>query len=255
MGSTHIIIPDPHAHYQHNNDRATWAGALIADIQPDHVIMMGDLHDLPSLSGYDKGKKCFQGRTYRQDITVGVDFNERLWHQVRKRKRKLPTRTALRGNHEERIARAIQLSPELEGAIGYSDLEWESFYDVVVDYEGNTPGHTSIDGILYAHYFVSGIMGRPIGGEHPGYSLVLKLGVSATCGHSHLLDMCVRKGIGANRMGLVAGCYFDFDLDYAGETNRMFWRGIVIKRNVEDGVYDTEFVSIDRLRKEYGHLT
>lgn len=255
MGRTHVVIPDPHAHYQHNNNRALWAGALIADVQPDVVVMMGDLNDMPSLSGYDRGKKCFQGRTYRADVEIGLDFNEKLWHYPRARKRKLPRKVAIRGNHEQRIDRAIQLSPELEGAIGYSDLEWERWYNEVVEYNGNTPGHVSIDGVLYAHYFVSGIMGRPIGGEHPSYTLVQKLGVSATCAHSHVLDYCTRLGVGGKRMGLVAGCFFDYDADWAGECNNMYWRGLIIKHNVEGGVYDLELVSMDRLKQIYGHLT
>lgn len=210
---------------------------------------------MPSLSGYDKGKKCFQGRTYQADIATACDFNEKLWDIPRRSKKKLPLRVAIRGNHEQRIERAIQLSPELEGAIGYGDLQWDRHYDEVVEYVGNTPGHIDIDGVLYAHYFCSGIMGRPVGGEHPAYTLVQKLGRSCTAAHSHTLDYCIRYGIGTKRMGLVAGCFFDYDLDYAGETNRMFWRGVTIKRNVEDGVYDPEFVSLERLKQEYGHLT
>lgn len=255
MGKTHIVIPDPHAHFLHNNNRALWAGALIADVKPDVVVMLGDLHDMPSLSGYDKGRKCFQGRTYTADIESGLDFNDKLWAIPKQSKKKLPRRIAIKGNHEQRIDRAIQVSPELDGAIGYSDLQWERWYDTIVEYNGNTPGLISIDSILYAHYMVSGIMGRPVGGEHPGYTLVQKLGTSATVGHSHLLDYCIRRGIGPDRMGLVAGCFFDYDLDYAGVTNQMFWRGLIIKRNVENGTYDPEFVSMQRLQEEYGHIT
>jgi len=32
----------------------------------------------------------------------------------------------------------------------------------------------------------------------------------------------------------------------------MWWRGLVYLRNVEDGIYDPEFISIESLRKEYG---
>jgi hypothetical protein len=218
--------------------------------------MMGDLHDFPSLSGYDKGKKCFQGRTYKADVEVGLDFNEKLWYYPKKSKRKQPKKTALRANHEQRIDRAIQLSPELDGAIGYRDLQWERWYDTIVEYNGNTPGTIAIDGIWYAHYFVSGIMGRPIGGEHPGYSLVARLHRSCTAAHSHVLDYCIRTNVdGTKSMGLVAGCFFDFPLDYAGETNKLFWPGLIIKRNVEDGVYDLECVSMKRLKQAYGHLS
>lgn len=216
--------------------------------------MMGDQFDMPSLSGYDRGRKCFQGRTYKADIEAGLDFHEKLWEAPKRAKKKLPLRVAIEGNHEERAKRAIQISPELEGAIGFRDFQFERYYDEVVEYNGNTPGHISLDGVLYAHYFVSGIMGRPIGGEHPGYTLVQKLGVSATCAHSHVLDFCIRRGVGTTRMGMVAGCFFDYHADWAGECNQMYWRGLIIKRNVEGGTYDPEFVSMARLREVYGHL-
>jgi hypothetical protein len=250
-----LVIPDPHAHYQHDNNRAVWIGQLIHDIKPDVVVVGGDLWDMPSLCGYDRGKKTFQGRTYRQDIEAGLDFNEKLWSACRKAKKKMPYRVFEEGNHEERISRAINLQPELEGAIGFNDLDLGRDYDDVVRYQGNTPGVIDIDGILYAHYFVSGIMGRPVGGEHPGYSLVGKLGTSATAFHSHLLDFCTRRGVGKTRMGLVAGCAFDYDADWAGECNKMYWRGVVIKNSVENGTYDPQFVSLDALKREYGYLT
>jgi len=52
-------------------------------------------------------------------------------------------------------------------------------------------------------------------------------------------------------MGLVMGVYQDYDSGWAGESNRLWDRGIVIKRNVANGKYDPEFVSIERLKKEY----
>ena len=73
--STHIVFSDAHAHYQHNNNRAEWLGELIRDVKPDTVVALGDQADMPSLSGYDKGKKSFQGRTYRADIDVHSDFH------------------------------------------------------------------------------------------------------------------------------------------------------------------------------------
>ncbi len=250
---THLILPDPHAHYQHSNVRAEWVGHLINDVKPDVVINMGDTADMPSLSGYDKGRKCFQGRTYKQDIDVHNDFQERLWSVVRKAKKKLPRRVTLIGNHEERIERAIQMSPELEGAIGYGDLSLDTWYDTIVHYNGGTPGVIELDNIHYAHYFISGVMGRAIGGLHPAASLVAKQHRSCTSGHIHLLDYSVNTTIGGDKIaGLQCGCYLDYDLDWAGNINDLWWSGVIVKRNVEDGFYDLETISIDALRKTYG---
>lgn len=253
MGKTHLLIPDPHAHPDHNNDRADWLGRLIADVRPDVVINIGDQWDFPSLSGYDKGKRNFHGRSYHKDLNAGLDFQERLWAPIKKRKKKLPDRYFFVGNHEQRIDRALDNSPELEETISYNDLDLNKYYDEVVYYDGSTPGIKEIDGIHYAHYFVSGVMGRSIGGEHPAYSLLTKEFTSCSCGHIHVADYAIRTTVGGRKiMGLVGGVFQDYESDWAGEVNKLWWRGVVLKREVENGTYDPEFISIERLKKEYG---
>jgi 3',5'-cyclic AMP phosphodiesterase CpdA len=253
--STHLVIPDTHAHANHNNDRADWLAKLITDINPDVVIHLGDSADLPSLSGYDKGKRGFIGRTYRADIDAHLDFQTRLWEPIWRRKKKLPRRVFIIGNHEQRIDRALDLSPELVGTIGYKDLALEDWYDTVVPYSGNTPGVIKVDGISYAHYFVSGSMGKPISSQHPGHAIVAKRHISSTCGHSHLLNHYVgNDGDGKRIHGLVAGVYQDFDSEWAGDVNKLWWRGVVVKRNVEDGDYNPQFISIEALKREYSNV-
>lgn len=250
---THLVIPDPHAHPKHNNDRALWVSGLIADVKPDVVIDLGDTADMPSLSGYDKGKRSYAGRTYAADVAAHNDFQDKLWWRPKKSKRKMPRRVRLIGNHEQRIDRALDMQPELQGAIGYQDLELERYYDDIVYYNGSTPGVIEIDGIHYAHYFVSGVMGRPIGGEHPAHSLISKKHNSCTQGHTHLFDHCLRvREDGQQIHGLIAGVCQDYASDWAGEVNRLWWRGVIIKRDVEDGSYNLEFISLDTLKREYG---
>ncbi len=250
--TTHLVIPDIHAHWEHNNDRADWLGKLIVEVKPDVLINIGDQADMPSLSGYDQGKRTFQGRTYKADINAHLEFQERMWEPVLRQKKRLPYRIFCIGNHEYRITRAINSQPELDGAISLRDLDLERYYDNVVDYDGNTPGSISIDGISYAHYFISGVSGRALSSEHSAYTLLAKNYKSSTCGHSHILDYCVRTSADSRKlMGLVAGCYQDYDADWAGESNKLWWRGVVIKRNVQDGYYEPQFISINSLKKEY----
>lgn len=249
----HLIFTDSHAHPQHNNRRAEWLGKLILDVKPDVVIDGGDLVDMPSLSSYDRGKKSFQGRTYAADIAAGHDFLDRVWSIVKSAKKRLPKRVFLEGNHENRIKKAINLQPELEGTIGFDDLGVSYWYDEVIEYDGNSPGVTEINGIHYAHYFISGILGRPVGGEHPAYSLVTKQLNSCVAGHSHLLDYCRRTGAdGLAIQGLVAGCFQDYRADWAGRSNDLWWRGLCVLDNVDNGQYDLKTISLKTLEKEYG---
>lgn len=253
MSKIHLVIPDTHAKPKEHNKRASWLAELIKEVKPDVVVHLGDSADMPSLSSYDKGTKGFEGRRYRDDIDAHLEFQDRLWSPVKKAKKRLPYRVFMHGNHEERINRAVQASSELDGTIGYKDLNLKEWYDRDYEYHGSTPAIAVVDGIAYAHYMVTGVSGRPIGGEHGAYQLVTKNHQSCTVGHSHVLDYSVRHTVeGRPIQGLVAGCYLDYSTGWAGECEKMWHKGVIIKRNVEDGVYDPQFVSLEVLRKEYG---
>lgn len=253
--TTHLVVPDPHAHPDFPNDRADWLGCLIADLKPDVVINLGDAADMPSLASYDKGKRSFHGKTYARDINAHLDFQERMWAPMKKLKKKMPRSIVFEGNHEERIERALDSAPELEGSVSFDDLDYRTYYDDIVRYDGQTPGILAVDGIHYAHYFITGVSGRNVSGEHPAYSLLTKEFDSCTCGHIHVLDFAERtKANGRKVYGLVAGVYQDYNADWAGKINDLWWRGVVIKRGVEDGCYDPEFVSLKRLKEIYGNV-
>lgn len=256
MTKTILVIPDQHAHPNYHNKRADYLGRLILDLKPDLLVNLGDCVDLPSLSTYDKGKASFHGKNYEKDINSHLDFQERLWHPIRKAKRRRPTSFVLEGNHEHRIKRALEIDPQLSGekfGISFNNLELSEFYNEVIEYEGGTPGILELEGILFAHYFISGVMGRAIGGEHHAYSLISKNLVSSVCGHSHTADFAIRTtGNNQKVMGLVAGCYQDYSSEWAGVVNHLWWSGVVILRNVENGQFSPQFVSIKELENEYG---
>lgn len=253
LSKTHLFVTDQHAHYKHNNKRADYLGHLITDTKPDVVVFGGDLWDMPSLSSYDRGKKSFQGRTFAADISSGCDFLDRTFSVIRKQKKKMSRFVFLEGNHENRLTKAVNIQPELEGTISFDDFDLSHYFDDVVRYDGTTPGTIEVDGVYYAHYFVSGVMGRPISGEHPAHSLVTKQSGSCSAGHVHTADYHIRTAANGKKIhGLIGGCYQDYDSDWAGTANRLWWRGCVLKRNVEKGQYDPEFISMERLKKAYG---
>lgn len=257
MTKTHLVLGDPHAHPDFSNERFDWIGKLILDLKPDVLINIGDTADMPSLSAYDKGKASFHGRNYEKDIEAHLDAQERMWGPITKAKKKKPYSVVLEGNHEHRIKKVLDYEPHLEGkkfGISFNDLDFNKYYSDVVEYNGGSPGVITIDGIDYAHYFVSGISGRALQSVHHGYVLTQKRFRSSTCGHSHLFDYHVsRDSSGLVRHGLVAGVYQDYVAPWAGAAQCNHWTsGVCIKRNVEDGNYDLQFVSIEALRRGYG---
>lgn len=255
MSKTILILPDQHAHEQFNNDRADWAGRFILDLKPEIIVNIGDAADMASLSSYDKGKRSFHGKSYKGDIDTHLNFQERLWHPIRKAKRRLPYSYFFEGNHEHRIEKALDLSPELEGTLDFDDFELSFFYDEVIKYDGATPGSKDIEGITFAHYLTSGIKGLAISGEHPAYSLINKQLKSCVVGHSHTTDYCVRTNSDGKRVqSLVCGVYQDYEAPWAGkQVNKLWWPGLIVLHNCQgDGTYSPQWVDMAWLKRMYG---
>jgi hypothetical protein len=89
--------------------------------------------------------------------------------------------------------------------------------------------------------------------KHHGYSLVEKLACSATVGHSHKFNYYHKadaRPVPLN--GLVVGCFKGKEETWAGQANQEWRKGIAVKRYVENGNYDLQWISMDALRREYG---
>ncbi len=140
-GRRHLLCPDAHARPGESLERFRWLGNLIMDTMPDVIIDIGDWWDMESLCSYDKGTKAFEGRRYKHDIEAGheadalafgpiVRYNNTRSRLKKKHYSPLILRTT--GNHEQRISRAIQRQPELDGAISMDDLRCRLDLNVVV---------------------------------------------------------------------------------------------------------------------------
>lgn len=258
MGTNILVIPDSHAAPNESLERFRWLGKFIVDRRPDIIVDIGDRADLPSLSTYDKGTKGFEGRRYTDDLEAVHEANrlmleplKKLQRKQRRNKKKVynPHKVITLGNHEHRILRAANSSPELSGFLSYDDLryheDWEvhDFLDIV-----------TIEGVSFSHYFVSGVMSRPIGGVNAARSQILKTHTSCVSGHSHLLDYAEdTDASGSKIQSLVCGCYVEDNP--AWNTDQAFdkWSsGIVMLNDVKDGTYDLEQISIERIERTYG---
>lgn len=264
--ATHIVIPDTQIKPGVNMDHLSWAGQYIADQfgnQPDvTVIHLGDHWDMPSLSSYDKGTKAMEGRRYMADIEAGNEGMRLLTDPIRATyleqsspktlTRKgtstitpwTPRLVLLRGNHEDRISRAINANPQLDGALSFDQLEspgWEThpFLDVVW-----------IDGVAYSHYFYNPMSGRPYAGMMT--TRLRQIGHSFTMGHQQTFDFGCQPTLKGMRYGLVAGAFYQHDEGYKGPQGNDHWRGIIVKHEVENGEYDMMQVSLGYLRRRYG---
>jgi hypothetical protein len=240
----HIVIPDVQAKDGVPLDHLEWAGRYIADMQPDVVVCLGDFADLPSLSAYDKGKKTFEGRRYKKDVEASKDAMRRLMAPINAMHKKPELHLTL-GNHEERILRAIENEAILDGVISIDDLGYEQAGWNVYPYLHPV----EIDGVNYAHYFVSGVMSRPVASAR---ALVAKNHVTCVQGHVQKCDLHRETRVDGKAVwGVFASCFYQHDEDYLGAQNRAYWRGIWVFNEVNDGDIQPMMVSLDYLKRRY----
>lgn len=250
----HIVIPDTQVRSGDDFGYLTAIGNYIVEKQPDVVVHLGDHADMPSLSSYDVGRKSFEGRRYIKDVQAareGMDalltplreYNERQRKNGKKQYK--PQLEFLMGNHENRINRAVDGDAKLDGTISVRDLHYEEsgwevhdFLDVVI-----------IDGIAYAHYFVTGVAGRPASSAAAQFR---KTSMSCIAGHQQGLQIHTgTRADGALLTSVIAGSCYEHNEDYLGPQGNKHWRGLLVLHDVQDGAFDLMPVSLNYLKKKY----
>lgn len=251
-----MVIPDTQCKPGQDFKYLEWFGKYAVEKLPDYIIHLGDHWDMQSLSSYDVGKKSFEGRSYLKDIEAGNAGMDALMspivkeitrRQVGKKKRWNPKLLFINGNHERRLEIAVELDRKLEGLMTYdhfnlSKYGWEfnDFLEVRV-----------VEGVAFSHYFVSGVMGRPVSSAR---TLATKKHMSCVMGHVQQteIDMSQRRGDGTPIIGLFAGVSSPYDEGYLNAQSNKIHRQIWILHEVHDGFFYPMQVSLNFLRERYG---
>ena len=237
----HFVLPDVQAKPGQDFNFLTKIGEYIVHKKPEKIICLGDFADMPSLSSYDVGKKAFEGRRYSLDKEAVYDAMGALLSPIikynfkaQKNKEKMykPEMHLTLGNHEQRIERAINNDPKLEGLISYDDLDYEGwgwkvypFLEVAV-----------IDGIAYSHYFTSGLLGRP---ATTANAQLNKTHMSCISGHQQGLQIATGKTADGRLIhSIIAGSCYEHNEDYLGKQGNNHWRGALMLNDVNDGDFD-----------------
>lgn len=251
----HLVIPDCQVKEGVPLDHLEWIGRYIVDKKPDVIVNIGDFADMPSLSSYDKGTKSFEGRRYKKDVEITkeamkklldplIQYNEKA--KKNKEKQYRPRMILTLGNHEHRINRAVESDPKLEGTISIDDLQYkESGWEV---YDFLEP--VIVDGVVYCHYLVSGVMGRPITTTS---AMINKVHQSAVVGHQQGRQISFgKRADGSEFTCIIAGSCYMHNEDYMGHQGNRHWRGIVMLHEVNDGYFDESMISLNFLKEKYG---
>lgn len=242
-----LVIPDCQVKEGVPTEHLTWAGKAMVEYKPDVIVCLGDFADMPSLSSYDKGTKGFEGRRYKRDVDAVIDAQYKLFAPIKKHNNYLSSQKVKQykpkmymtlGNHEDRINRVINSSPELEGAIGMDDLKYRKFGWQLTQFK-----HVlTIKGISFSHYFTSGVAGRPISSTNTATAMVNKLHCSSVQGHSHLYNHAEQtRPDGQKIFGLSGGCFSHphYSENWCRDTEYQWWRGVIMLEGLDgEGYYD-----------------
>lgn len=225
-------------------------GRYFADKKPDIIVCLGDFADIPSLSSYDKGKKSFNGRRYLNDLLAAEGGMEAFMDPIIQEREATgwdPKLVFLMGNHEVRPDRVVEFQEEYEGMVGTFQLErlyehygWEvvPFLEVV-----------DIEGVMFSHYFTSGVMGRPV---TTAGALLAKKHMSCIAGHQQGKQIAYATcADGRTITGMIVGSCYEHDEEYLGPQGNKHWRGIVMLHEVNRGAFDEMFVSLQFLNEKY----
>lgn len=255
-GAMHLIIPDAHARPNTNQDRFIWLGREIERVgreaialgTPFKVISIGDFGDFPSLSSYDKGKASGENRRYADDIHAMTEALRLMAEEIGEEVIEYAEWHWLEGNHEYRAVRYMNDNPTMQGCLDIPGLfrsyGWKAhkFKDWV-----------NLDSIGYCHYMQTPASGNAVSGVNLARSLLLAGHRSVVVGHNHRLDTAQDADVYGNPiMTLSCGCYTDQFEEYAGtQGNSKWWRGLVVLRDVKNGGYSKEEITLESLKRKY----
>jgi hypothetical protein len=254
--STHLVIPDCQIRPGDDLGFLEAIGRYIVKKQPDVIVNIGDFADMPSLSSYDVGKRSFEGRRYVHDIEAAQEAMATLLRPIdefnarqRKngKKQYQPRKILTLGNHEERIQRAVNSDPKLEGVLSINDLKYQQFGWEVFDFLDVVV----VDGVAYSHYFVSGLLGRPC---TSAAAQLAKKHMSCISGHQQGLQISTSyRGDGTRLTSIIAGSCYEHNEDYLGPQGNRHWRGILMLHEVgNNGEFDLMPVSLKYITTKYG---
>lgn len=255
----HLVIPDtqirPGVPLQHLAALSNY----IVHKQPEVIVQLGDFADMHSLSTYDQGRKAGEGARYEADIQAGKMGMQTLMSSIEEfngRARRLktrqyrPTQILTLGNHEQRINKHVNNYPVLDGRLSTNDLGYRDWGWNVFDFLEPV----EVGGILYSHFFPRNAQGRVVQSYRGSPSAALQVRremQSCTSGHLQGLDFAVHQTGTRRFYGLIAGSFYMHDEDYLTPQGTAYWRGVIMKNEVNNGEYDPMFISLRYLLEKW----
>ena len=254
-----LIVPDAHVGPNQDLIRFDALGNLIMERKPSRIISMGDFLSVDSLSNWDLNKSgTMEGRRYKADIESGKEAITKmltpltlLQNQQRRNKVKIyaPNLVFIKGNHEDRADRYLESKPELKEHINLdNDLGLKEFGFSVTPYRESV----EFDGVIFTHAPMNAA-NQPVSGKYALHRAAEMTAKSIVFAHTHRKESVNYYRHGSKNLTQVhsVGAFFEHTDDYAYGGLNSYHRSLTILTHWADGRFDTEDISLERLKRMY----
>lgn len=251
-----LVVGDCHVKPEQDLSRFSLLSKYIQDSLPDYIVIIGDFVTLESLSAWDNDKRqLMEGKRYEADMQAGNEALNLMFAGVknynakaRQHKKKMynPTIIYTEGNHEDRLRRYLEKSPEFHGFVNIQDDLHLS--ERGIDFYGYG-GIASIDDVHFTH-IPHGVAG-PISGKYTLQRVSDFYQANMVFGHIHRLEYFHRSCYGGGTHNYLAvGCFMDTTPEQYMERNlENYWRGVV-NINTDNG-FNFQTISMESLYGRY----
>lgn len=236
---TVLVIPDSQNGFREGkpmHDRLAWEAAvwLANEIQPDGIVELGDMMDMPTFSGFRKTPDLL-GSTQRM-------IDETWWWQTRVRAA-APSAWIrwLEGNHEKRYMDTLH--DQVPDMAMLRDIQLPKLLrleDLGVTYQSGYPTHWMYRGVEFQH----GEKYSKHGGQTAAKYLV-DVPHSVVYGHSHKRELASKTYMGVEKFAGSPGCLCHTDGRVPGTHNPDWQNGLMLVHYDKDNHATAELVAIE----------
>jgi len=245
-----IVIGDAHDSPHIKQDRFKWIGKYIKSVKPDYIIQIGDWASFDSLSFFQKNSTQ-AGKlkdAYMMDIESMRSSIDLLDKHI---DNDLIPRHVTFGNHEERVYRFEENIPEIAGMMkkelhdSFDDRKWKrSAYGAF----------KNIGGVSFTHCPLN-IMGKEYGGKNCEVQVANDATNDIVFGHTHKFRDWKAPKIGDKNYVRVVnvGCALPYNhVEEYAKLNLTGWSWGIVELGIWDNhIQESQFISMDRLEKQY----
>ena len=246
-----LVIGDTHDSPHIPQDRFLWIGKHIKKIKPDYVVHIGDFSSFDSLS-YFQANDTQQGKlkdAFMIDIlsmrTALALINKGMGNV------QVPKHITL-GNHEQRVHKFEEKIPEIEGMM--KEQLYQSFHSS--NWSVSEYGSIFfVSGVGFTHV-PKNIMGKEYGGRNAEISIANDCLHDLVFGHTHKDRDWKAPKIGDKQFVRIVnvGCALPMNhVERYAKLNMTGWSYGIVELSIWDNhIQEKNFVSMDRLEREYG---